>query len=57
MTEPVRDPRAVAFQLLAQILDRRRTLDEALAESNDFTGLVARVRIVAVKHTMVDQDR
>ncbi len=44
MTEPVRDPRAVAFQLLAQILDRRRTLDEALAESNGFAALAARDR-------------
>ena len=44
MTEPNRDPRAVAFQLLAQILDRRRTLDEALAESKGFAALAARDR-------------
>ena len=44
MTEPARDPRAVAFELLAQVLDRRRTLDEALAESKDFAALAARDR-------------
>ena len=44
MTEPTRDPRAVAFQLLTQILDRRRPLDEALAESKDFAALAARDR-------------
>ena len=44
MTKSVRDPRAVAFQLLAQILDRRRTLDEALAESKGFAALTARDR-------------
>ena len=44
MTESAREPRAVAFQLLAQILDRRRTLDEALAESKDFAALAARDR-------------
>jgi 16S rRNA (cytosine967-C5)-methyltransferase len=44
MTEPTRDPRAVALQLLAQVLDRRRTLDEALAESNAFAALAARDR-------------
>ncbi|MEE9210976.1 MAG: transcription antitermination factor NusB, partial [Kiloniellales bacterium] len=44
MTEPARDPRAVAFQLLAQVLDRRRTLDEALAESKGFAALAVRDR-------------
>ncbi len=44
MTEPARDPRAVAFQLLTQVLDRRRTLDEALAESKGFAALAARDR-------------
>ncbi len=44
MTEPARDPRAVAFQLLTQVLDRRRTLDEALAESRGFAALAARDR-------------
>ncbi len=44
MTEPARDPRAVACQLLAQVLDRRRTLDEALAESKGFAALAARDR-------------
>ena len=44
MTEPPRDPRAVAFQLLAQVLDRRRTLDQALAESKGFAALAARDR-------------
>ena len=44
MTGPARDPRAVAFQLLAQVLDRRRTLDEALAESKGFAALAARDR-------------
>ncbi len=44
MTEHARDPRAVAFQLLAQVLDRRRTLDEALAESKGFAALAARDR-------------
>ena len=44
MTEPTRDPRAVAFQLLAQVLERRRAFDEALAESNRFAGLAARDR-------------
>ncbi len=47
MTEPARDPRAVAFQLLAQVLDRRRTLDEALAESKGFAALAARDRALA----------
>ncbi len=44
MTEPAHEPRAVAFQLLAQVLDRRRALDEALAESKDFAALAARDR-------------
>ncbi len=44
MTELARDPRAVAVQLLAQVLDRRRTLDEALAESKGFAALAARDR-------------
>ncbi len=44
MTRPARNPRAVALQLLAQVLDRRRTLDEALAESKAFAALVGRDR-------------
>jgi 16S rRNA (cytosine967-C5)-methyltransferase len=44
MSEPPRDPRAVALQLLAQVLDRRRPLDEALAESKGFAALAARDR-------------
>ncbi len=44
MTQLVRDPRAIAFQLLAQVLDRRRTLDEALAESKGFAALATRDR-------------
>jgi len=44
MTEHARDPRAVALQLLAQVLDRHRTLDEALAESKGFATLAARDR-------------
>ncbi len=44
MTRPARDPRAIALQLLAQVLDRRRTLDEALAESKAFAALAGRDR-------------
>jgi 16S rRNA (cytosine967-C5)-methyltransferase len=44
MTHPSRDPRAVAFRLLAQVLDRRRPLDEALVDSNGFASLATRDR-------------
>jgi len=44
MTHPSREPRAVAFRLLAQVLDRRRPLDEALADSNGFASLAPRDR-------------
>jgi len=44
MTHPSRDPRAVAFRLLAQVLDRRQPLDEALADSKGFASLAARDR-------------
>ncbi len=44
MTHPSRDPRAVACRLLAQVLDRRRPFDEALADSNGFASLAPRDR-------------
>jgi 16S rRNA (cytosine967-C5)-methyltransferase len=44
MSDKPQDPRAVALRLLAQVLDRRRPLDEALAESKDFAALAARDR-------------
>ncbi len=44
MTEHPRDPRAIAYRLLAQILDRRRPLDEALADSKGFASLATRDR-------------
>jgi 16S rRNA (cytosine967-C5)-methyltransferase len=44
MSDKPQDPRAVALRLVAQVLDRRRPLDEALAESKDFAALAARDR-------------
>ena len=44
MTKPPRDPRALALQLLTQVLERRRPLDETLAESKGLTDLDTRDR-------------
>jgi 16S rRNA (cytosine967-C5)-methyltransferase len=44
MTQSPRDPRAVALTLLAQVLERRRPLDEALAGSKGLAALAARDR-------------
>jgi 16S rRNA (cytosine967-C5)-methyltransferase len=44
MSKQPRDPRALAVRLLAQVLDRGRPLDEALAESEGFAALAPRDR-------------
>ncbi len=44
MSETAHNPRAVALSLLGQVLDRRRTLDDALAGSQAYAALAARDR-------------